>query len=54
MPNQPTTTTKASQVQMPNIPQLQQTLVPQMGPIPTLQAPNVNIQLPKPPSMPPK
>jgi small nuclear ribonucleoprotein B and B' len=53
MPTQPGTA--KSSIQMPSIPPLQTPLVPPMGPLPTnLQAPNVSVQLPKPPTLPPK
>lgn len=49
MPTQP------AKPQMPSVPPLQTPLVPPMGPLPTnLQAPNVSVQMPKPPSLPPK
>lgn len=54
MPTQPGTTKPSTQMPIP--PPLQApTLVPPMGQIPTnLQAPNVHVQMPKPPSLPPK
>ena len=39
--------------QLPTIPNFQQSLVSPTGPLPNLSAPNISVQLPKPPTMPP-
>lgn len=41
---------KTSQVQLPTVP----SLVSPTGPLPNLSAPNISVQLPKPPTLPPQ